>query len=149
MRSNFTLGLAAIAFGFGIASSAAAPPDFNLKSTSPPSKLIPQGDITSGFSTIRMNRDNSLRENGLMRSEENRTWREGLTVLAAGFATEEAISQSIAQRQALMSLQGMQPTPHGFAVIKATRPHGGPDRLENQLSGTKAVPNNFFSPPSK
>jgi hypothetical protein len=152
MRSNFILGLAAIALGFGIAGASAATIDLSLqaKSTAKSSSLLPpQGSFASGFSAIRMHKDNGLNEGDLMRSDDGHTWRDRLAALTAVFPSG-AVSKSA--QQAVMPPQGMKANPNGFAAIKAAaRLHGGSNpALESLLSkASAAAPDDILSSPSK
>jgi hypothetical protein len=165
MQSKFTLGLAAVVLGFGIASASAQTidPNQHAKSDVAPTGLLPaQGILGSGFSAIKAHQGGDLKEGssvgqptarsaiagGLVRPEGH--WREGLTALNAVFLSEAALSRSIAAQQAMMAPQGTQLNPKGLLAIRAAVDLQDNQGLESLRSDAVAsAPGNVLSPPSK
>ncbi len=165
MRSNLTLGLAAIVLGFGTAVASAATIDPSMLTTSDAAlstMQTPQGNFTSGLSAIKTHRGNGLKDDSLVGLSvtggassdnlvrpEGEAWRNELRVMTEAFPA--SLSKSIDAQQELTPPQGMQVNPNGFAAIKAaTGQPGGSAGLEGQLSGAGASAfDSLVSPPSK
>ncbi len=165
MRSKSTLGLAAIALGFGITATSAATIEPRMLVTSDNALLNmqpPAGTFTSGLSTIKTRRANTAKDNSLLgisgtgsaasdslvRPETgNNSWRDTLTELSG--APPASLSQRIDAQQELRSPQGGET---GFAAIKAAA--GRRDRsnagLDSQLSSVGAAASgSLVNSPSK
>ena len=165
MRSNFTLGLAAITLGLGIACTSAAAIDSGMLPTSNPtlsSMQTPHGNFTLGLSTPKVHRTNirineslvglsvtggAIMDNLVRPEGAGNAWRDKLTALSAA---SPALKRVDAQQELIPA--GEHGGQNGFAAIKAAagRQGGSDAALQRQLSSADAAASNsLVSAPSK